>query len=385
MKWLGDNEDLQACEENKTKIEHDLHHCEADIDELKSSFLKKIDRLEDYLQLAQDNIRLLESERDKYTLNEQTIKNLNGNLEQCQREKEHLQGNLIAKQLEVVVLSSNYSVCEKNKTKTEHKLDICEADIDELKSNSLDEITTLEERLKLAQDNIRLLKRELDKYTLNEQTIEKLNANLDQCQREKEHLQGNLIAKQLEVVVLSSNYSVCEKNKTKTEHKLDICEADIDELKSNSLEEIKTLEERLQLAQDNIHLLKKELDKCTLNEQTIEKLNASLEQQRLAEKQLEVVMLSSNYSVCLNKLETCTGHLSTCKANLQNVTQQYKSCLRVQTREKNQKDQCAISLTKCELQAKYVVRDYSMCTSKLNKCDKDLKTCKERHCFGFKY
>ena len=296
MKWLGDNEDLRVCEENKKKIEHDLQRCEAGIDKQKSNFWEKINNLESNLQLAQDNVRLLESERDKCTLNEQKKEKLNADLDQCQREKEHLQGNLTAKQLEVVMLSSNYSVCEEYKTKTEHKLNNCEADIDELKSSFLKKINTLEERLQLAQDNIHLLQRELDKCTLNEQRKEKLNANLEQCQREKEYLQGNLTA-----------------------------------------------------------------------------------------KQLEVVMLSLNYSVCLNKLETCTGHLSTSKANLQDKTQQYESCLKAQTREKNQKDQCNVSLSKCELQAGYVIRDYSTCTSKLNKCDKDLKTCEERHCFGFKY
>ena len=183
----------------------------------------------------------------------------------------------------------------------------------------------------------------------------------------------------------------CEENNKKIQHNLDNCETDIDQQKSNCVEKINTLQERLELAQDYIHLLESEHDKYTLNEQTIKKLNGNLEQcqqekkylqENLTAKQLEVVMLSSNYSVCLNKVETCTGHLSTCKANLEDKTQQYESCLKVQTREKNQKDQCAISLTKCQLQAEYVVRDHGICKSKLNDCEKDLATCKKRGWFG---
>ena len=102
----------------------------------------------------------------------------------------------------------------------------------------------------------------------------------------------------------------------------------------------------------------------------------------LTKCQLEVVMLSSNNSVCLNKVETCTGHLGTCKGNLEDKTQQYESCLKAQMSEKNQKDQCAISLTNCQLQAEYVVRDNSMCKSKLSECEKDLATCKESSWFG---
>ena len=186
----------------------------------------------------------------------------------------------------------------------------------------------------------------------------------------------------------------CKESKAKIENELEKCKSHIDQLKSNFVKNISTLEERLQLAQDNIHLLENEHNKSTLNEKRIRKLNDNLEQCKqekeylrgnLTAKEVEVVMLSSNNSVCLNKLETCTGHLSTCKTDLEDQTQQYESCLKAQAREKNQKDQCAISLSNCQSQAEYVVGDYSTCKSELNKCNEDLETCKKRRCFGFNY
>ena len=126
--WLGVYKDIRACETIKTKTEHKLINCKFNFDQLKSNSVEKINNLKGRLELAQDNINLLESEHNEYASNEQTIRNLNGNLEQCQQEKEYLQGNLTAKQLEVVMLSSNYSVCL-------NKLETCTGQVNTCKAN----------------------------------------------------------------------------------------------------------------------------------------------------------------------------------------------------------------------------------------------------------
>ena len=167
----------------------------------------------------------------------------------------------------------------------------------------------------------------------------------------------------------------CEEKKTKIKDDLDKCENDIDKLKSSSMNEIKTLEDKLQLAYRNIHLLESEKNKSTLNEQKMKDNLETCEQEKTA--------LKENLYAKQLEAETCNGHLNTSKANLEDKTQQYETCLKDQTREKNQKDQCAISLTKCQLQANYVVRDHSTCKSKLSECTKDLEKCEKRHCFFF--
>ena len=265
-------------------------------------------------------------------------------------------------------------ICEEDKRNLKEEIKECTTVKSTQNSNCYDSINRLESALRLSEaNNNLLLESEHNKTWSNQHKLESIESKLEQCIQDKISLQTKSISEQ-------QRYHTCEAEKVHLQTDADAERAKVSECEANQ------------------RRYKKDLDKCEETTTTLhethykEKEDWALKVANLTEtltsQKLLIVTLSSNYSACQIKEETCVRHLSTCETNLEDKIQQYSTCLsngaKSEAEMKSLYNNCVMSLSKCELQGKYVTGDHTVCQRKLEQCNEDLQSYKTQRCFGIR-
>ena len=266
-------------------------------------------------------------------------------------------------------------ICEEDKRKLKEEINECATRTSTQMSNCDDSIKDLQSALRISTANNNLLiESEHNKTWTNQVKLESIEGKLEQCIQDKTSLQNKRISEQ----ALSHQ---CEIDKVHLQTEADTEHTKVSECKENQTR-----------CKDN-------LDKCEETATTLRETHSKEKEEwahkkanlteNLTSQKLLVVMLSSNYSACQIKEETCARHLNTCETNLDDKIQQNADCLsngaKSEAEEKSLYNDCVINLHKCQLQAKYVTGDHGVCQRKLERCNEDLQSYKMQRCFGIRF
>ena len=266
-------------------------------------------------------------------------------------------------------------ICEEDKRKLKEEINEYATRTSTQKSNCDDSIKYLQSALRIsAANNNLLLESDHNKTWSNKAKLESIESKLEQCNQDKTSLQNKRISEQTvshqceidkvhlqtEADTERTKVSECNKNQTRCKEDLDKCEETTTTLRETHSKE----------KEEWGHI------KANLTE-------------NLTSQKLLAVNLSSNYSACQMKEETCARHLNTCEANLEDKMQQNADCLsngaKSEAEEKSLYNECVINLNKCQLHAKYVTGDHDVCQRKLEQCNEDLQNYKMQRCFGIRF
>ena len=273
-----------------------------------------------------------------------------------------------------VYAADHSDICEEDKRKLKEEKDQCVTLMNTQKSNCADSMKDLQSALKISEtNNYKLIESDHNKTWSNQVKVESIEGKLQQCLQDKTSLQNMRISEQ----AVSHQ---CEHDKVHLQTEADT-------------ERTKVLE-----CKENQTRCKKDLDKCEETTTTLRKTHSKEKEdwahkkanltENLTSQKLLAVTLSSNYSACQIKEETCARHLNTCETKLEDKIQQNADCLnngaKSEAEGKSLYNDCVIQLHKCQLQAKYVTGDHDACQRKLEQCNEDLQSYKMQRCFGIR-